>query len=578
MKEIWMVFKQSIFILKQNIMRFIKYQVATKMLLSFFLLPIFYWTITLLMKSKGYSYLINAPMRIFLLSPQGIIIILLGLIFGLMVILIEFGGLILISYQVITKQKESSFLTILKYSLYKIRYLLSIDGFFIVFYLFIIIPLINSNLKISIFKQLKIPGFIMDVINLNLLYQIYLGIVLVIFIILASRWIFVLPIILLNNNKVKYPLKESAKLLKQNYKYIFKYAILIIAFNITMFFMISSFLLLVLPKFCFEIVMPLIISGGFILSLFIVAPFYAILFTRLYIIIKGEESIEVFLAIKDRDTVIDKLLNNIKLSVLIFVLLVIMISFYTYAFIDKVDDLGYDVEITSHRGNTINSPENTLAAIEEAINNGADFAEIDVQETKDLKLILLHDKSFKRTTGIDKSPWELTINEIKELDAGSWFGNEYIGEKIPTLKEVIDCSKGKINLNIEIKTDKHNKNVAREIIKIIKENGIIDSCVVTSLDYTVLEKIEKYEPKIKTGYIMYIAIGDLSKLNIDFYSVEEALINKKFIVDAHNDDREVHVWTINTIESMKNILQFDVDNIITDNVKEVKQFMENNGK
>jgi glycerophosphoryl diester phosphodiesterase len=515
-------------------------------------------------------------MRIFLLSPQGIITILLGLIFGLMVILVEFGGLTLISYQAITKQKESSFLTILKYSLYKIRYLLSIDGFFIVFYLFIIIPLINSDLKISIFKQLKIPGFIMDVINLNLLYQIYLGIVLVIFIILAVRWIFVLPIILLNNNKVKHPLKESVKLVRQNYKYIFKYAIFISSFNIIVFFLISSVLLLILPKFYFEIVWPLTISGGFILSLFILTPFYAILFTRLYITIKGEENIEVFLAIKDKDTIIDKLLNNTKLCILLFVLFVIMISVYTYSFIDKIDDIEYDVKITSHRGDTIDSPENTLAAIEEAIHNGADFAEIDVQETKDLKLILLHDKSFKRTTGIDKSPWELTLNEIKELDAGSWFSNEYTGEKIPTLNEAIDYSKGKISLNIEIKTDKHNKNIAREVVKVIKENGIIDTCVVTSLDYEVLEEIEKYESKIKTGYIMYMAIGDLNKLNIDFYSVEETLINKKFIVDAHNNDREVHVWTINTVESMENILEFDVDNIITDNVKELKQLIENN--
>jgi len=204
--------------------------------------------------------------------------------------------------------------------------------------------------------------------------------------------------------------------------------------------------------------------------------------------------------------------------------------------------------------------------------------EIQIQESKDLKLILLHDKSFKRTTGVDKSTWELNLNEIKELDAGSWFSDEYIGEKIPTLDEVINYSKDKINLNIEIKTDKHNKNIAHEVVKVIKENGIIDTCVVTSLDYEVLEEIEKYESKIKTGYMMYIAIGDLSKLNIDFYSVEETLINKKFIVDAHNNNREVHVWTINTVESMENILQYDVDNIITDNVKELKQFIENNGK
>jgi|LGOV01.1.fsa_nt_gb glycerophosphoryl diester phosphodiesterase len=574
MKEIWIEFKESAFVLKNNISRFIKYQIATKILLSIFLIPMFYWIASTLMKSKGYYYLTNGLLQKFLLSPQGIIMMLLGLAFGLMIILIEFGGLILISYQSISNKEESSFFNILKYCLYKMKYILSIDGLFVVFYLFIIIPLINSDFKISVFKQLKIPGFIMDVINANILYQIYLSILTVIFVIFAVKWIFTLPIILLDSGKVKHPLRESGKLIKNNFKYIFKYAIFVMFFNVIIFSLISSLLLLILPKFYFDIILPSTISIGLTLTSFIVAPFYAILFTKLYINIKGEENIEISLVVKGKISIIDKLMSNMKLCITLFVIAVIIMSVFTYSFIDKVDKMKYDVKITAHRGSSIDAPENTLSAIEAAVNNGADFVEIDVQETKDSKLILLHDKSFKRTTGIDKSPWELTLNEIKQLDAGSWFDAEYKDEKIPTLEEVIEYSKGKINLNIEIKTDKHNENLVSEVVRVIKENGIIDTCVVTSIDYEALEEVEKYESEIKTGYIMFIALGDLNKLNIDFYSIEETVVSKKFINNAHRIGREVHVWTINTIESMGNVLKLGVDNIITDNVNELKQLIE----
>lgn len=580
MKEIWIEFKESVFVLKENIQRFIKYQIGTKILLSIFLIPMFYWIASTLMKSKGYHYLTNGLLQKFLLSPQGIIMMLLAIIFGLMIILIEFGGLILISHQSICEQDESSFFNILKFSLYKMKYLLGIDGLFVVFYLFIIIPLINSDFKISVFKQMEIPGFIMDVINSNLLYRMYLSIVIVMFVILAVRWIFTLPIILLNNSKVKHPLGESGKLIKKNYKYFFKYMIFMIFFNGMIFIiasvivsLISSLLLLILPKFYSDIILPATVSIGLILSTFIVTPFYAILFTKLYINIKGEESIEVSLVIKDKNSILDKLINNKKLFVIVFAVSVIIMSVFTYSFIDEMDNMKYDVKITAHRGSAIDAPENTLSAIKAAVNNGADFVEIDVQETKDSKLILLHDKSLNRTTGIDKSPWELTLNEIKQLDAGSWFDAEYKDEKIPTLEEVIEYSKGKINLNIEIKTDKHNKNLISEVVRVIKENGIIDSCVVTSIDYEALQEVEKYESEIKTGYVMFIAMGDLNKLDVDFYSVEETVVDKKFMNNAHRIGREVHVWTINTTESMENVLRLGVDNIITDNVNELKQLI-----
>ncbi len=92
----------------------------------------------------------------------------------------------------------------------------------------------------------------------------------------------------------------------------------------------------------------------------------------------------------------------------------------------------------------------------------------------------------------------------------------------------------------------------------------MQSCVVTSLDYEIIQGIEAIEPSIKTGYIMYVAIGDLKDVNVDFYSVEMSNVNEKFIAKAHLLGREVHVWTVNNEGDMESMLLLGVDNIITD--------------
>lgn len=233
--------------------------------------------------------------------------------------------------------------------------------------------------------------------------------------------------------------------------------------------------------------------------------------------------------------------------------------------LDYIDNIKSDIKITAHRGSSKYAPENTLAAIDVAIKNGSDFAEVDIQETKDGEIVILHDKNLSRTTGLDKNIWEVTLDEIKELDAGIWFNEKFKGSRIPTLEELIDYSKGKIKLNIEIKTNGHEKTLIPKLINLIKEKDVLDSCVVTSRDYNALQELEAIEPKIKTGYILYVTVKNLRNLNVDFYSVEETYVTKEFIKLAHKIGREVHVWTINEENDMEKFINLGVDNIITDN-------------
>jgi len=262
---------------------------------------------------------------------------------------------------------------------------------------------------------------------------------------------------------------------------------------------------------------------------------------------------------------IDKLIFRRRNIPLILIAAVIISSLFSYGIMYEFEDQINDVGITAHRGNVMYAPENTISAIRTASFNGADYAEIDIQQTLDGELVLLHDVSLRRTTGLNKKIWEVRLDEVKTLDAGVWFDDKFINERVPTLSEAISESKGKIKLNIEIKSNGHEQEIVRKVIEEIYKFGIEQSCVVTSLDYDILQEVETLAPELKTGYIMFVAMGDISKLNVDFYSVEEMNINESFVTRAHLLGREVHVWTINESDDMTELINLGVDNIITDN-------------
>ncbi len=244
-------------------------------------------------------------------------------------------------------------------------------------------------------------------------------------------------------------------------------------------------------------------------------------------------------------------------------ILCLLTALASYRLIHKVN-FDNDVLITAHRGSSITAPENTMAAITLAMDEGADVIEIDVQETKDGTIVLLHDKDLKRVTGIDKGIWEVTYDEIKDLDIGSWFDEKYAAERVPTLKHVINTVRGRCRLNIELKFNGHDVRLAEEVVRILNAEGFRDQCVLTSLKYDGLQEAKEADPNAVTGLIVTAAVGDVTKLKVDFLSVSAASVNRDLIDRAHGAEKEVHVWTVNEVSQMNIMIGLGVDNIITD--------------
>jgi glycerophosphoryl diester phosphodiesterase len=222
------------------------------------------------------------------------------------------------------------------------------------------------------------------------------------------------------------------------------------------------------------------------------------------------------------------------------------------------------VQITAHRGHSLAAPENTLRAVDKAIESGADYAEVDVQRTADGFVVLLHDSDLKRVAGLARGVEELPYEEVRKLDVGSWFGPEFAGVYVPTLAEVIDRARGRIKLNIEMKFFGPDRELARDVARLIREKEFENDCIVTSFNYDALQEAKRINADLRTGLIVAFALGDLNRLEIDLLSVRADWLSDELLRGAHRRGKEVHVWTVNDAGQMARLIKRGVDNIITD--------------
>ena len=223
--------------------------------------------------------------------------------------------------------------------------------------------------------------------------------------------------------------------------------------------------------------------------------------------------------------------------------------------------------IMAHRGYSAKAPENTMPAFQKCIDNRFTAAELDVQMLADGTVVVLHDDNLKRTTGIDKNVWEVTYDEIKDLDNGSFFDKSFAGTTIPTLDEVIQLAnrgEDKLYLNIEIKRNGHDDGIVEKVIEIIRNNNYMDHCDVTSQDYETLEDVRKVDPEILTAYTSAIGIGDIDTLEAaDIISIQETFATYENIDRIHRAGKKVFVWTVNEEPTMKKLVTLNVDAILT---------------
>ncbi len=238
--------------------------------------------------------------------------------------------------------------------------------------------------------------------------------------------------------------------------------------------------------------------------------------------------------------------------------------------------VGDQTIVVAHRGASSLTPENTMASVLKAMEMGADQCEIDVQLTKDGEVMLLHDSLLERTAGRSGVLSDYTLDELREFEVGSWFGQDFRGEPIPTLREVIRAVKGKMLLNIEIKVSKEETDIVSKVVEIINSEGIRNKCLVTSFGRSEVEKVKELDPRIKTGFIFGQEYPpDVFEGNWEALSCHYSVVDADFVAKARENKKKIFVWTVDDKVEMKRLIELQVDGIITNRPQDLIPLLAN---
>jgi glycerophosphoryl diester phosphodiesterase len=164
---------------------------------------------------------------------------------------------------------------------------------------------------------------------------------------------------------------------------------------------------------------------------------------------------------------------------------------------ELIDNLAMDdhTTIIAHRGASGSAPENTLAAVSMALDEGADWVEIDVQESDDGEVVVLHDSDLKRVAGIDLKIWDATKAELADIDIGSWFSPSFSDQRVPTLREVLELCRNRAGVIIELKYYGHNVQLEQRVAAIIEATGMADDIMIMSLDSGGIQRMRQLRPQ-----------------------------------------------------------------------------------
>ncbi|MFE1960439.1 glycerophosphodiester phosphodiesterase [Streptomyces sp. NPDC059479] len=244
--------------------------------------------------------------------------------------------------------------------------------------------------------------------------------------------------------------------------------------------------------------------------------------------------------------------------------------------------------VIAHRGASAYAPENTLAAVDRAGDLGIDWVENDVQRTRDGALVVIHDDTLLRTTDVekvfpDRAPWKVkdfTAAEIARLDAGSWFGARWAGERVPTLKQflnTVDANRQKLLL--EIKGPEQYPGIEKDILRVLRQEGWLDRAhveeklVIQSFSADSVRTVHQRRPEITTGFLGTPAAAELpayaaftDQINPSYTSLTAGYVAAVHrLKGPHGKPLTVSTWTVNDAAGAVRVRDLGVDGIITNN-------------
>lgn len=238
------------------------------------------------------------------------------------------------------------------------------------------------------------------------------------------------------------------------------------------------------------------------------------------------------------------------------------------------NDDGDEFIIIAHRGASAYYPENTMAAFKAAVEMNAEMIELDVLISKDGIPVVLHDAQLKARTNGRGMVSDYTVNELKKLDAGSWFGNQFSDQQVPTLSEVLEFAAGKIAVNIEIKTeavtDQLEGGVVERSLKLVQKYGMEDYVLFSSFNYQAVEHVKKLKPEMPAA-LLYNRLKSRRKLphelvtqyKADAFNCSYRQLTRKRLASLRAHDIPSFIYTVDLKHRMRKLIAAGVNGVFT---------------
>ena len=565
-------------LLKKNLKTIFLFELIYKLLTTAIFTPLMVGMIRLALWSAGIKYLTNRRLVEFLLKPSTISILLVMLLLAVFFITIEMAALIY-CYDCSYHEVKAEITDMFKAGIKAAVRMFAGSNMKLVMFVLAMIPIIHLPIISGYITTIEIPEYITEILLKPVAVKAVLIAVYAVLCIFAIRWIYSLHYFILEKKRYRESCICSIKLNGIAYPGLVLSYFIWEGILIAVFFIVFIAVMFVITN---SIKIFVNYNTTYSLSLFMGREIYGI-WLKVYSCVTVPVIFAFFSGCfysgkeKLNETVLEntcckkekKYFNKVKkiLAAAVVLSAVLNLLYINHDFgLESINvELFRNAQVAAHRGASSEAPENTLAAVGQAIAKRADYAEIDVQETKDGVVILLHDSNLKRTTGVDAEVSDWDYKKIRQLDAGSWFSEEYKGEMIPTLAEILETAKGKIKLNIEIKLNGTERNLVHSVVRLIEVYDMTEDCVITSFQASALKEVKKLNPDIRTGYILKVAYGDFSGLDFaDALSVNYSFATSILVNDAHDAGKEVYVWTVNSREKIINMISNGVDMVITD--------------
>ena len=563
---------QVISSLSRNFRPLLIYHLFFSVLAVMLLTPVTAWLSTKLLTTSGHPMVSHQEILGFILSPAGLIWILATAVLTVLLLFLHHAGMILINAQSGTGHYRLATLALWRVGRNLPR-LLQLAAIQVGVHLLLAAPFLLALAGAWVILLEPYDPYY-PISEKPRIFWIFLGIaallgtgILICNGFLYIRWFLALPALLLEKTSPLTALKRSSRLSRG---YMRRMAVLLVGLALLVFFLPVLFTLLFeglggivlgwLPE-NFAVLVPAVliyISAYIVLTIlgsYLGIATNSLLIHQIYQNISGITPVQPDPSPPARSGM---LAWSAELLLLFFALF--QAGFVLHSFFDFRDE----VDISAHRGSSMKAPENTLPAIEQAIRDGADYVEIDVRQTADNVPVLFHDRDLRRIAGEPHAIWELTLDEVREIDAGEWFHPDFQGVGIPTLEEVIEVVRGRAKLYLEIKPSPHTPELTNLVVEVLREQDFLEDVLIGALHPDVLREVRELEPGLRTSLFVHTAIGDPDRELLDALGLRAAITSVQDIQKAHRHGHELHVWTVNDRREMSRFIDMGVDNIITD--------------